>query len=171
VSGERSDASLSAEPATHGDRVVGRLPGGGFALEASAGESIRVLPVSGGWKVEGPSDITGWQLARSAARGERFLLGTADGREELGRTTTLDESDPIATSRYLLAGDGRMFRIVLRGPAEGRFELLGWETPGAYLTACVSGDGWVIAPAPASSGLLDIRPLLILFAAEVLDSD
>jgi hypothetical protein len=73
--------------------------------------------------------------------------------------------------RYLLTSDGRLYRIQLCGPRDGRFELSSWETPGAYLTARPEARGWRISPDPASAGLEEIRPLLILFAAEILDSE
>jgi hypothetical protein len=74
-------------------------------------------------------------------------------------------------ARDLLLSDGRVFRFVLRGPDDARFEVSGWETPGAYLTARPTKRGWRITPEPASAGIHDIRPLLILFAAEILDSE
>jgi hypothetical protein len=60
---------------------------------------------------------------------------------------------------------------VRRGPREGGFELLGWETPGAYLTAQPASDGWKLAPTAACGGLVDLRAISVLFAAEVLDAE
>jgi len=66
--------------------------------------------------------------------------------------------------------DGRTYRLLLRGPADPRFELLGWEAPGAYLAARCDARGWKVDPQPASSGLREILPLLVLLAAELLES-
>lgn len=165
------DAAVSPTPVDHPDRTVERLAGGGMRIEAASGEAIRIEPTDGGWAVDGPDEVRAWRLVRGSERGERFRLETAGGREELGRTTVLDESDPEPSSRFLLAGDGRMFRLVLRGPADPRFELLGWETPGAYLIARAKGEGFVIEPSAAASGLREIRHLLVLLAAEILESE
>ena len=67
--------------------------------------------------------------------------------------------------------DGRVFRVVLRGPEDARFELLWWETSGAFLTARPGPQDWTITPEPAAAGLQEIRPLLILFAAEILHAE
>jgi hypothetical protein len=70
--------------------------------------------------------------------------------------------------KYLLLDDGRLFRVVLCGPRDGGFELLGWETPGAYLKARPQPRGWSLVPTFACGGLEEIGVLSILFAAEVL---
>jgi hypothetical protein len=72
---------------------------------------------------------------------------------------------------YLLLGDGRLFRIAPRSPRDGGFELQGWETPGPYWIARPRKEGWTLQPTPASGGLLEIHALLILFAAEILESE
>jgi len=66
--------------------------------------------------------------------------------------------------------DGRVYRMHLRGPEDPRYELVGWETSGAYLTARPGAGSWSIVPEPASSGLDEIRPILILVAAEILNA-
>jgi hypothetical protein len=110
-------------------------------------------------------------LSRGSPVSGGFVLVSADGRSEAGRTTALAGSGRDADLRYLLTSDGRLYRIQLYGPRDGRFELSSWETPGAYLTARPEPRGWRISPDPASAGLEEIRPLLILFAAEILDSE
>ena len=56
-------------------------------------------------------------------------------------------------------------------PRGALFELRGWETAGAYLNATPDDAGWRVTPAPAGSALPDLRALMILFAAEILDSE
>jgi len=71
--------------------------------------------------------------------------------------------------KFLLLDDGRLFRIVLGGSRDGGFELLGWETPGAYVRAQPESNGWKLIPMAACGGLTDLRAISILFAAEILD--
>ncbi len=73
--------------------------------------------------------------------------------------------------KFLLLDDGRLFRIVLGGSRDGGFELLGWETPGAYVRAQPEPSGWKLIPTVACGGLTDLRAISILFAAEILDSE
>ncbi len=73
--------------------------------------------------------------------------------------------------KFLLLDDGRLFRIVLVGLRSGGLELLGWETPGAYLRARPEPSGWKLIPTAACGGLTDLRAISILFAAEILDSE
>jgi len=73
--------------------------------------------------------------------------------------------------KFLLLDDGRLFRIVLVGLRSGGLELLGWETPGAYLRARPDSSGWKLIPTAACGGLTDLRAISILFAAEILDSE
>jgi len=72
---------------------------------------------------------------------------------------------------WLLLEDGRLFRVCLRGPRRCRFELRGWETSGAYFEATPESRGWNIAPMVAGAELRGVTPLLMLFAAEILDAD
>ena len=73
--------------------------------------------------------------------------------------------------RFLLLGDGRLFRIVRSGAREGGFALLSWETPGAYLEARSGSGGWTLVATVAGGGLVDLPTLSILFAAEVLEAE
>ena len=76
--------------------------------------------------------------------------------------------------KFLLLDDGRLFRIVLRlsgSPPEGGYELLGWETPGAYLRARPEPSGWKLVATAAGGGLTDLQAISILFAAEILNSE
>ena len=72
---------------------------------------------------------------------------------------------------YLLLADGRLFRIVGRGPRDARFELLGWQMPGAYMIARPEPEGWRICPAPSCGAIADTGVLTILFAAEILAAE
>jgi hypothetical protein len=81
-----------------------------------------------------------------------------------------------AGPKFLLLDDGRLFRIVLRlrlrgSPPDGGFELLGWETPGAYLRAWPEPSGWKLVATAAGGGLTDLQAISILFAAEILNSE
>ena len=155
----------------HAERSLRRTAAGGFALEAEGAGTIRLQPVPGGWLVEEPDGLDGWRLNRGSLLSLGFILMEADGTAEAGRTMSLPGSGRDADLRYLLTSDGRLYRMRLHGPRDGRYELQGWEAPGAYLTARPASSNWTISPEPASSGLREIRPLMILFAAEILDSE
>ncbi len=110
-------------------------------------------------------------MRRAATSEGGFVLSAFDGRTEVGRTMPLVGSGRETGLRFLLLDDGRLFRIVLRGSPDGGFELLGWETPGAYLSARPEPSGWKLVPTAACGGLTDLRAVSILFAAEILDSE
>ncbi len=61
-----------------------------------------------------------------------------------------------------------MWRIVLRGPADARWELTGWETAGAYLIARPDGDAWTILRTAAGRKLAQVELLLALMSAEIV---
>ena len=69
----------------------------------------------------------------------------------------------------MLLDDGRLFRVARRPSGESGFDLCGWETPGAYLTARRDGAGWIIAVTAAGSAMKPSEALAVLFAAELLD--
>jgi hypothetical protein len=155
----------------HLARSLRRTAAGGFELHAQGAERLRLEPVPGGWQVEGDGELRGWRLDRGNPHSHRFILYEADGSSEAGRTLSLPDSGRDPDLRYLLTSDGCLYRMRLRGPQDGRYELQSWEVPGAYLTARPGSSAWTISPDPASSGLREIRPLMILFAAEILDSE
>ncbi len=148
--------------------VLRRGPGE-FVVEQAGARPLSVRPAPGGWVVEGVHAKHPWFLSREEEEGG-FALQTGPAEHEVSRTTALESAGHQRELRYLLMGDGRLFRIALRGPTDSRYELSGWETHGAYLTARPEGQRWRIDPNPASSGLPDIRSLAVLFAAEILDS-
>jgi hypothetical protein len=165
----RSRAAAGHVAVDRTDRFLSRLPGGGFVLEADGESPIRVASDKEGWRVEVPEELEGWCLRRSDAEG--FVLSRPTDGSELGITMPLVGAGAAAGLRYLLLDDGRLFRLVLCGPRDARYELMGWETPGSYITARPRPQGWSLTPNPACSGLRDIRALTLLMAAEILDAE
>jgi hypothetical protein len=155
----------------HAARSFRRTSSGGLALDAEGGATIRLQPSPEGLSVESKGDFEGWLLTRGDQPSDGFILLEADTKSESGRTMAPPGAGREPDLRYLLTSDGCLYRIKLRGPRDGRYELQGWEAPGAYLTARPGSSGWTIFPEPAASGLQEIRPLMILFAAEILDSE
>ena len=159
---------IVGHPAQH----LVRRGAGAFVLEHEpGGPSLRADPARGGWDIEGDELAEDWFLRRDEGPGGGFSLRARGVDREVARTLALESVGHQRELRYLLMGDGRLFRIALRGPKDSRFELSGWETPGAYLTARPQAEGWRIEPNPASGGIPDIRALSLLFAAEILDSE
>lgn len=156
-------------PARLPDRLARRLAGGGFSVGASEGAPIRALPDGAAWRIEGSVDLEGACLERGADGG--FVLRRAAGEGAIAESMPPDGFDRDERSRSILLEDGRLFRMVLRGPRHPRFELAGWETSGAYWIAQPASEGWLLRPTPAGGELGDLDVLTILFAAEVLDSD
>ena len=163
----RQEAEITAA-VDHVVRRVVRLPDGGFVLEAGA-QSHRVVAAEGGWVVESDDELEGWSLRRARTPG--FVLRDKGGDREVARTMPLVGTESEASLRFLLLEDGRLFRIVLRGPRDGRYELTGWETAGAYLTARPLAEGWSLEPTSACGGLDEIRVLCLMLAVEVLDAE
>jgi len=158
------DSSTLTELGTYLERSVG----GGFTLRVEGGDAFRVSAEGEGWVVDGGGSMDGARMSRAAAGG--FVLRDRAGAE-LGWTSRLNPEDPGAGTSYVLLGDGRLFRIASRGPAETGLELRGWETRGAYLIALPEGAGWRIVATTAGELLPPDRALPILFAAELLDAE
>ena len=165
------DTAVNPEPAAHPERRVERLAAGGFEIRSPQGGPTRAVPGEGGLRIDGPAPVGGCRLVRGRGPGARFILLAADGRTEIGRSAALHATEGAEGERNLVMEDGRTYRLLLRGPAETKFELLGWETPGAYLTARPGPKGWTLTPQPAASGLRELGPLLVLLAAEILESE
>jgi hypothetical protein len=163
--------SGNAQMADHAIHSLRRSAGGDISLERRGAGGLRIEPMTGGWRIAEDGILDGWMLVRGEEPSTSFLLLHADGETEAGRTISLPGGGRQADLQYLLTSDGCLYRIKLRGPRDGRYELQGWESPGAYLTARPVDVGWTISPEPAASGILEIRTLLILFAAVILDSE
>lgn len=143
---------------------------GGFRLVAHAAEPIEARAEEFGWRLVGPGIAASWRLVRRPESGG-FALVTDGDDDAAAISSSLPGVGAERDLRYLLMEDGRLFRMTLRGPRDGRWELGGWETSGAYLIARPRPAGWRIEPTPASAGLPSIRALSILFAAEVLEAE
>ena len=152
-------------------RVV-RTGGGGFELQSERGESRVATPAAaGGYRVEGPCIGDALRLVRDDGSTGGFRVLSGDGAEELGRSVGLGRLGVQREMRYVLLGDGSLFRVAPGGPREGGFEVSGSETWGPYLTARTEADGWRIAPTPACGGLEDLLVLTLLVAAEILAAE
>ena len=142
----------------------------------------RLVPTSDGFRLEGPgSEVliaagsnVGWRLDRGgpewSLRQERRcrVLRDADGRERARWTGDSDDGSGVTGS--ILADDGRLFRVVLRGGARAVVELTGWEVEGAYWSARPAERGWELTRTAAGSELPDTeRALEIVFAAALAD--
>jgi hypothetical protein len=167
----RSGEGADGATVDHADRSLVRLLNGGFEIDAAGQPTIRVTPSGDGWRIDGGEGLQDWALRRTTSEAEGFILIGPDGRMEVGRTMPLVGTGREAGLKFLMLDDGRLFRIVLCGPRQGGFELLGWELPGAYLAAQPVESGWTIVPTPACGGLEDLRAISILFAAEILDAE
>ena len=156
---------------------MARLPAGGFEIRAAGRPTVRAQPCTGGWslgseRAEEPAaspSVDGGLLERTVESKEGFVLRAADGAE-LGRTMPLVGAAD-AGLRFLLLDDGRLFRIVRQGVRETRFELIGWETAGAYLEALPTADGWKLTATAAGGGIADLSVISVLFAAELLEAE
>ncbi len=145
------------------------LPSGGFSLESGGDDPIRVVPDGEGWTTEGR--LAGWRLRRGESDAGGLVLSRPGSETEAGRATPTEPRRDGPGTSYLLLEDGRLFRVAPRGMRDGRWELLGWETPGAYWVASPEDDRWTLRPTPAGGELSDTDALMILFAAELLRND
>jgi len=154
-------------PIDHGVYRVLSIAEGGFALDGR--KPCRVVATADRWRLEAEDDLDGWWLRRSGNQG--FVLQRGHEAGEVARTMPLVGAGAESGLRFLLLDDGRLFRIVLRGPRDGCYELMGWESPGAYMTAHPEEEGWSLRTTAAGSGLRDIRVLCLMLAAEVLEAE
>jgi len=161
---------VNPAPASHPEQIIRELADGGFVITPREGLAIRAVPDERGLRIDAAPPLDGCRLERGHGAEARFLLLAGDGGTELGRSAALPGAAHAGGERNLVMEDGRIYRLLLCGPADARFELLGWETPGAYLAARCDSRGWKVTPQPASSGLREIRPLLVLLAAELLEA-
>jgi len=146
---------------------------GAFALELERERgrdaALRVEPAgAGGFSVAGPRVEGAWRMVRDDGPNGGFVLLGADRADELGRSVGTGRLGDRREMRYVLLGDGTLFRVVPAGAGEGGFDVSGYETEGPYLTARREAAGFCIAPTPACGGLEDVRVLSVLLAAEIL---
>lgn len=155
------------------ERTLVRLDVGGFSLEAGCAASLHVSRTDEGWRVVGDGPGAGWIITREASdKGGGLRLEAESGW--VGRTLAFSGTDQFPGLRHLLLADGRLFRIVLCRPRSAYFELRGWETSGAYLTARPAPGGWTLTTTPAGESLRrigGIEAIELLFAAEICQSD
>jgi len=148
-----------------------RAPRGGFRLEGRGRSEIRALPGPEGFVVRG-GGVDGWLLERPGGDvGAGFILrrGAAPEAPEAARSMRPWDSGVPATAHFL-TGEGRVYRMVFRGGSEGGLELRSWEVPGAYWKARPSARGFRLTRTVAGRELPDETALLVLFAAEVLET-
>ena len=153
----------------HPEYLLTRETNGGFDLQPTSGERIQLEVAQDGWHAIAAGKLPACSLRRESQAGH--ILQAAEDQTEFGRTLCLSTSSPGLNLYYLLLDDGRMFRIVPCGPRDNRFELMGWETSGAYLVARAEGEGWRITPTVACRGISTLDAILILFAAQILEAD
>jgi len=165
----RSDAKVDLFALAGTGRLSLRAEPGGFSVGTPDGSSLVARSDGDAWIVTRSGDSVRWHLRRSEPRQSGFALSEGTGGTEAGSTTPLDVFAPRRSVRYLQLADGRLFRVVPASPREAGVELAGWESEGAYMIARPAAAGWEIALTPASAGLADLEPMLILFGAEVLD--
>ncbi len=155
--------------AAYPERILTQRPDGGLRLQCAAGESFELCRDAGRLRVDEPSRCSGWTIQPDRDAPGLVLLDGDDGNE-LARTSRGPGADAGAIAPSLLTADGRLFRIRSR-VRPPRFELCGWETPGAYLVIEPTEEGWRVRPTTASAGLAEIDTLTLLVAAEVLAAE
>ena len=170
----KSDRAADSTLVEHPEQVVRRLDGAGFTVQVGADVVLRAESSPSGLEVRETAGDARWTLTRRR-EGEPsgFVLraeGAAGQAETMPRVGAARDGEDAGT-RFVLLEDGRLFRIVRRRPPDAGFELLGWETPGAYITARCEPEGWRLIPAAACGGLSDIRALTLLLAAEILKAE
>lgn len=143
-----------------------RLDGERFRLEDSEGRGALIRPEGAGFLVEPDDGSAPMRIAPPGDGSSGLVLTGADGVER-ARTSALDPATgPAGTT--LLTADGRLFVVRAVGGTSFRFELLGWESPGAYLVAWPAQDGARIETTTAGRELPDRGAVLLLFATEVV---
>ena len=153
-------------------RLIGTLDQG-FVLEDGTGTRLSATPEDTGFRIEGRGTTRVMLTEVREQGGWGFLVSSsdADGSVELGRTTHAGGRDEGISPAWVLLEDGRLFRVVARGVRTGTVELLGDETPGAYVSARPDEGGWMLSLTPAGSELEVGEILWILVAAEILALD
>ncbi len=150
---------------------LARSEAGGFRVDGDAGLLIEALAVPGGWIVEDDGGARGCFLRETdkGPGGLVLLAGPGDNAKEMAWASRLSGKD--SPPSCLLTNDGRAFNVLLRGPRDARFDLVGWETPGAYLQARPTPHGYSITRTVAGRDLAVGADMLLLFAAAILEAD
>ena len=145
---------------------------GSVVLDAGGSRPIELHARDGAW-AGAVDEADPWRIERVPGEGGGFRLRRSGSSDEEGARTLRmpTSSDEVRTARHVLLEDGRLFRLVERGGRDPRFELLSWETPGAYLVARPAPAGWTIVPEASGGALGDVRALVVLMAMEILDSE
>lgn len=139
-------------------------------IEFDSGATLEAVLEARGWQVAFPNGDSvstlhllavahgGWELCDAAS-----LAGAGECARGWVSTPT-GEAEGEAT---IVTDDGRLYRVVpvVGTSGEGRWELRGWETPGAYWTARRRREEWVVEPTVAGSRLPEDPALAVLFAA------
>jgi hypothetical protein len=141
--------------------------GGGFRLEAAGGWWLESGPVGEARAPLVSSDRRGWTLRGSEDDGLVLEAAVAEGYRELGRSFRVFGTGLDPWAFYL--GDGRIFFAAPSIGAAPELELHGWEARGAYWTATRHESHWRLAPTAAGRRLDGAEPILVLFAARILD--
>ncbi len=141
---------------------------GGFRIDRGGDEAPLVADPDGeGWEVrQGPGQPL-FRLSRDRSYPGGLVLRGGEAGEAVRTTREAGGEGPPST---LLAPGGRLFRVVRRGAGVTRFELTGWEVPGAYLVARPDESGFEIARTDAGLALDLAAEILILFAAEIVEA-
>lgn len=152
--------------------VLERLEPRGFRIEGK-GREVTVAPSGADLVVRrvGEEDLRLVRQVGEAGAGFALMAPDASGTRELGRTSRMPGAEGAAAGASILLDDGRLFRIVPRWHERTAcIELRGWEECGAYWTCRPSRGGLRIEPTVAGRCLPFVDSLLILFAAEILES-
>lgn len=165
----RTDGALPSGETFPSVVFLHRTPDGAFGFEDEAGWRL-VVKRAGGRLVLEREGAASWVLEEHGWGAGGFVLRSSElpDAHEFGQTTRSEPSRDGASVVSLLLADGRLFRIVVRGVPDPRFELLGWEVDGAYLIASPAGSSWRISRTPAGLELVAGTEILVLFGAEIL---
>ena len=148
------------------------LPSDAEIANAEAAVKDGAPDTSQEFRAAGRAAAAEWTLSGQLERIDHPPARLPDGTEEEGWTSyRVEVGGQAADLRYFLMPDGRLFRLVSRGPREAGCELRGWETRGPYLAARPEIDGWSLEVSSAGASLPGLSTLRLLLAAELVDLD
>lgn len=165
----RTDGALPSGETFPSVVFLHRTSDGAIGLDDEAGWRL-TMTRDGGRLVLERDGAASWVLEEHRLGAGGFVLRSSElpDAREVGQTTRSERTEDGASVVSLLLADGRLFRIVVRGLPDPRFELLGWEVDGAYLTASPIGTSWRVSRTPAGMELVAGTEILVLFGAEIL---